>query len=63
MDNYDYANNGRIWVLWDRSFVKFKAMTVHDQLIHGYREGVNDGFTSLYTMLMTGKEGNIYGKN
>lgn len=32
--NYDYASNGRIWLLWKKSLMSIQIVKVMDQLIH-----------------------------
>ncbi|XP_077251955.1 uncharacterized protein LOC143891210 [Tasmannia lanceolata] len=35
VDNYDYAKNGRIWIIWDPNLIHFQLQESSPQFIHG----------------------------
>ncbi|XP_070001871.1 uncharacterized protein LOC142166145 [Nicotiana tabacum] len=50
-DNYDYAPNGRIWLLWKEANVHVTVLESTDQLIHCLVKDKNSSFTSCITFV------------
>nr|XP_016440329.1 PREDICTED: uncharacterized protein LOC107766112 [Nicotiana tabacum] len=50
-DNYAYAPNGRIWIMWKETNVHIAILESTDQLIHCQVEDKNSTFTSYITFV------------
>lgn len=51
LDNYPYAYNGRIWVIFDSSMVVVTCLVVGDQFIHCEVKWISNGISCYITFV------------